>query len=76
MCVCVCARARLQDYAQFAHINRRIFSFEEVKKTIQLETDKAAGSNKGVSSDPLILRVHSSSVVNLTLVDLPGLTKV
>jgi len=29
-----------------------------------------------VSREPLILRVHSKSVLNLTLVDLPGLTKV
>ena len=35
-----------------------------------------AGSNKAVSREPLILRVHSKSVLNLTLVDLPGLTKV
>lgn len=29
-----------------------------------------------MSPDPIILRVHSKNVVNLTLVDLPGLTKV
>mmetsp|Transcript_16669 Transcript_16669/g.45384 ORF Transcript_16669/g.45384 Transcript_16669/m.45384 type:complete len:250 (+) Transcript_16669:55-804(+) len=65
-----------QDYAVFSHINKKIFSFDEVRKTIQMETDKVAGGNKGVSPDPIILRVHSSHVVNLTLVDLPGLTKV
>jgi replication fork clamp-binding protein CrfC len=37
---------------------------------------KVAGSNKAVSKEHLILRVHSKSVPNLTLVDLPGLTKV
>lgn len=26
-----------QDYAQFAHINRRIYSFDDVKKTIQVK---------------------------------------
>ena len=66
----------VQDYAEFAHINKRFFSFEEVRRTIELETDKVAGSNKAVSKEPLILRVHSKSVLNLTLVDLPGLTKV
>jgi replication fork clamp-binding protein CrfC len=42
----------------------------------QAETERVAGGNKGVSPDPIILRVHSKNVVNLTLVDLPGLTKV
>mmetsp|Transcript_22599 Transcript_22599/g.53413 ORF Transcript_22599/g.53413 Transcript_22599/m.53413 type:complete len:794 (-) Transcript_22599:1916-4297(-) len=65
-----------QDYAQFAHTNRRMYSFDDVKATIQAETDRVSGSGKGVSSEPIILRVYSRNVVNLTLVDLPGLTKV
>ena len=34
------------------------------------------GSNKGISNIPINLRVHSPRVLNLTLVDLPGMTKV
>ena len=34
------------------------------------------GSNKGISSIPINLRVYSPHVLNLTLVDLPGITKV
>ncbi|XP_055335959.1 dynamin-1-like protein isoform X3 [Paramacrobiotus metropolitanus] len=33
------------------------------------------GTNKGIGSQPINLRIFSESVVNLTLVDLPGLTK-
>jgi len=66
----------VETYAKFAHIDKRFFSFEEVRRTIEIETDKVAGSNKAVSREPLILGVHSKSVPNLTLVDLPGLTKV
>ena len=32
--------------------------------------------SKGISSEPIILRIYSPKVVNLTLVDLPGITKV
>ncbi len=31
---------------------------------------------KGVSHDPIVLKIFSPNVVTLTLVDLPGLTKV
>lgn len=34
------------------------------------------GSNKGISNIPINLRVYSPNVLNLTLIDLPGLTKV
>jgi len=34
------------------------------------------GSNKGISNIPINLRVYSPHVLNLTLIDLPGLTKV
>ena len=43
---------------------------------IEAETDRATGSNKGISSAPINLRVYSPHVLNLTLIDLPGMTKV
>lgn len=35
-----------------------------------------AGANKGICPDPISLKIYSTRVVNLTLVDLPGITKV
>ncbi|XP_031846881.1 dynamin related protein 1 isoform X3 [Nomia melanderi] len=35
-----------------------------------------AGSNKGICPEPINLKIYSKSVVNLTLIDLPGITKV
>lgn len=35
-----------------------------------------AGQNKGISKLPIHLRIYSPDVLDLTLVDLPGLTKV
>ncbi|KAA3460078.1 dynamin-related protein 12A [Gossypium australe] len=47
-----------------------------VRKEIQDETDRETGQTKQISSAPIHLSIYSPNVVNLTLVDLPGLTKV
>jgi replication fork clamp-binding protein CrfC len=41
-----------------------------------LPADRLSGTNKGISNTPINLRVYSPHVLNLTLVDLPGITKV
>lgn len=35
-----------------------------------------AGFNKGICPEPINLKIYSTTVVNLTLIDLPGITKV
>jgi dynamin 1-like protein len=64
------------EYAQFLHLDRRFTSFDEVRKEIENETFRVAGQNKGISKLPINLRIYSPAVLDLTLVDLPGLTKV
>ena len=49
---------------------------EEFRKIIETETEKACGANKGISSVPLRVRFYSKKVLNLLLVDLPGIVKV
>ena len=39
-------------------------------------TDDEAGAGKAISRKPIQLKIHSPHVLNLTLVDLPGITKV
>lgn len=41
-----------------------------------LNSTRIAGSSKGISRQPIHLKIYSTEVLNLTLVDLPGLTKV
>ena len=41
-----------------------------------MDTDRLCGKNKDISSQPIILKIYSKSVVDLTLVDLPGMTKI
>lgn len=64
------------EYAQFMHIEKRFTDFEEVRKEIETETFRVAGQNKGISKLPISLKIYSPDVLDLTLVDLPGLTKI
>uniref|UniRef100_A0A8C6SVN7 Interferon-induced GTP-binding protein Mx n=1 Tax=Neogobius melanostomus TaxID=47308 RepID=A0A8C6SVN7_9GOBI len=65
------------EYAEFLHCKGRKFvDFDEVRLEIEAETDRITGSNKGISPVPINLRVYSPHVLNLTLIDLPGMTKV
>ncbi|XP_049805474.1 dynamin isoform X1 [Schistocerca nitens] len=65
------------EYAEFLHCKGKKFvDFDEVRREIEAETDRVTGSNKGISNIPINLRVYSPNVLNLTLIDLPGITKV
>lgn len=67
----------LQEYAEFLHLPKRRFTdFSIVRKEIQDETDRMTGRTKQISPVPIHLSIYSANVVNLTLIDLPGLTKV
>lgn len=66
-----------EEWGVFLHAKDKIFTdFDEIRKEIEAQTDRIAGSNKGICSEPINLKVFSPDVVNLTLVDLPGITKV
>lgn len=65
------------EYAEFLHCKSKKFTdFDEVRQEIEAETERATGNNKGISPIPINLRVYSPHVLNLTLIDLPGITKV
>ncbi|XP_029292723.1 dynamin-2 isoform X1 [Cottoperca gobio] len=65
------------EYAEFQHCKGKKFvDFDEVRVEIETATDELTGSNKGISPFPLNLTVYSPNVLNLTLIDLPGMTKV
>lgn len=65
------------EWAEFHHIpSRRFTNFQDVKREIENETARIAGNNKGINRQPINLKIYSPHVLSLTLVDLPGLTKV
>ncbi|CAE8597978.1 unnamed protein product, partial [Polarella glacialis] len=66
-----------REWAEFEHLPGEQFSsFEAVRREVERETERVCGSHRGVSDQPILLRIFSPSVMDLTLVDLPGLTKV
>ncbi|CAN0877165.1 Phragmoplastin DRP1C [Linum grandiflorum] len=68
---------RASDYAEFLHAPRKKWTdFAAVRKEIADETDRITGKSKQISNIPIHLSIYSPNVVNLTLIDLPGLTKV
>lgn len=65
------------EWGEFLHIpNTRLYSFKSIRDEIEKETSRLAGNNKGISRIPINLKIYSTRVLNLTLVDLPGLTKI
>lgn len=67
----------IADWGLFLHAKDKIFKdFEDIRKEIEDETNRVAGNNKGICPEPINLKIYSTKVVNLTLVDLPGITKV
>lgn len=66
-----------QDFAVFLHEPKKQYTnFADVRQEIARETDRLTGTNKNISAVPIYLKIHSARVIELTLVDLPGLTKV
>ncbi len=66
-----------EEWAEFHHMpGQRFQDFGLVKREIETETARIAGHNKGINRQPINLKIYSPHVLSLTLVDLPGLTKV
>ncbi|XP_045409998.1 dynamin-1-like protein isoform X6 [Eulemur rufifrons] len=66
-----------EEWGKFLHTKNKLYTdFDEIRQEIENETERISGNNKGVSPEPIHLKIFSPSVVNLTLVDLPGMTKV
>src|SRR5581483_5323088 len=69
--------SKAEEYGEFLHAaNQKFTDFTEIRREIEAETARVAGQNKGISRSPIQLKIYSPKVLNLTLVDLPGLTKV
>ncbi|KAK5776496.1 hypothetical protein PVK06_044455 [Gossypium arboreum] len=65
-----------REYGEFLHLpGKRFYDFSEIRREIQAETDREAGGNKGVSDKQIRLKIFSPNVLDITLVDLPGITK-
>ncbi|XP_047146365.1 dynamin-1-like protein isoform X1 [Hydra vulgaris] len=66
-----------EEWGKFLHKKeKKYYSFDAIRQEILNETERLAGSNKGICEQPISLKIYSPNVVNLTLVDLPGMTKI
>lgn len=65
------------EWGEFLHLPGRTFTdFSAIEGEIQAETEREVGANMGISDKPIRLKIFSPYVLNITLVDLPGITKV
>ncbi|EOD52983.1 putative vacuolar dynamin-like gtpase protein [Neofusicoccum parvum UCRNP2] len=71
------AASNADEWGEFLHIpGQKFFDFNKIREEIVRETEAKTGRNAGISPAPINLRIYSPNVLTLTLVDLPGLTKV
>ncbi|KFY71878.1 hypothetical protein V501_09000 [Pseudogymnoascus sp. VKM F-4519 (FW-2642)] len=69
--------ANVDEWGEFLHIpGQKFHDFNKIREEIVKETEAKTGRNAGISPAPINLRIYSPNVLTLTLVDLPGLTKV
>lgn len=68
----------MQPYAVFPDEipGRKFTNFSEVRDNIIGLTDKVCGTNKNIVDKPIVLQVYSHTCPDLTLIDLPGITRI
>ncbi len=69
--------ANVDEWGEFLHLpGEKFHDFNKIRDEIVRDTEAKTGRNAGISPLPINLRVYSPNVLTLTLVDLPGITKV
>ena len=65
------------EWGEFSHSpGHRFTDFSQIRREIERETERVTGRSKNISPIPICLKIFSPNVIDLTLVDLPGITKV
>ncbi|KAG0324905.1 vacuolar protein sorting-associated protein 1 [Dissophora globulifera] len=65
-----------EEWGEFLHQpGVKYTDFNLIREEIVRDTEAKTGKNAGISPLPINLRIYSPNVLTLTLVDLPGLTK-
>ena len=55
--------------------SKKFTRFEDVRAEIDRLTEEVAGRNKGIIDDPIVLTIYATQCPDLTLIDLPGITR-
>ncbi|WAR25092.1 DNM1L-like protein [Mya arenaria] len=68
---------KAEEWGKFFHTKNKVYTdFDEIRDEVANETDRMGGTNKGICLEAISLKIYSPHVISLTLVDLPGMTKV
>lgn len=66
-----------EEYGEFSHmLGKKFTDYAQIRNEIDNETNRSLGGGKAISPIPINLTITSPNVPNLTLVDMPGLTKI
>jgi hypothetical protein len=65
-----------KPWAKFEGSEQKYTNFDEVRRNIDRLTDEIAGRNKEIVDDPIVLTIYSGTCPDLTLIDLPGITRI
>jgi hypothetical protein len=69
--------SEITPWAKFDEIPGEKFTdFAKVKETIDFLTDKICGKSKNIVDKPIVLHIYSHTCPDLTMVDLPGITRI
>ncbi|CAO3599065.1 unnamed protein product [Absidia cylindrospora] len=67
----------IDEWGEFLHLpGQKFYKFGGIREEIIRDTEAKTGKNLGLSPQPINLRIFSPNVLTLTMVDLPGMTKV
>ncbi len=73
----LCHISHGEPWAVFEEVKGEKFTdFNKVRETIESLTDKVCVGEKNIVDQPIVLNVYSQTCPDLTLVDLPGVTRV
>eukprot|EP00658_Telonema_sp_P-2_P012667 TRINITY_DN14822_c0_g1_i4.p1 TRINITY_DN14822_c0_g1~~TRINITY_DN14822_c0_g1_i4.p1 ORF type:complete len:569 (+),score=197.04 TRINITY_DN14822_c0_g1_i4:180-1886(+) len=65
-----------KSWACFDGSEQKLYDFDMVRDEISSLTNRVAGSNKGIVDEPIKLTIYGRDTPDLTLIDLPGITRV
>lgn len=75
--LCRVREMKEKPYGIFAvEPDKKYTDFQEIRKRIEKFTDDLCGKEKNIVDDPIILRIFSENCPDLTVIDLPGITRI
>lgn len=65
------------EYGVFSHlVDLRFENFEDIREEISIRTQDLTGNGKTITTKPIDLTIYSPRVLDISLVDLPGIVKI